>query len=287
VTTRLTLANTALVVDSTCDPPDDYLERNGVFMVPLTVHFGDETYRDHVDLSFDEFKAKLLAAAVLPTTSQPTAAEFKKVYAEIAHRYEHVFSLHISHKMSGTYAAAEAAATEFANVEAIDTRVVSTTITMLVARLRARLEAGIGLDEARAYIAAFGLNSHTIIHAGTLEYLRRGGRIGAAASVIGGLLGIHPVIQVANGEISPYAKARGPQRAQAAMVDYLSAHSTADDKLFVCLIDAMSDLGALDSLRADILAARPNARILMTGRTGAVVGTHIGPGTSAFGMIVE
>ena len=98
---RLTLANTAIVVDSTCDPPDGYLDRDGLFMVPLTVHFGDEIYRDHVDLSFDEFKEKLTSASILPTTSQPTIAEFTRL-RPLAAEYEHVFSLHISGKMSGT-----------------------------------------------------------------------------------------------------------------------------------------------------------------------------------------
>jgi DegV family protein with EDD domain len=284
---RLTLANTAIVVDSTCDPPEGYLEQDGLFMVPLTVHFGDEIYRDHIDLTFDEFKEKLLAATVLPTTSQPTIAQFKSRYAAVAGEYEHIFSLHISGKMSGTVGAAEAAAAEFDNVEVIDTQLVSTPIAMLVERLRARLTGGLDRPAARAYIDSYCQNCHTIVHAGTLEYLRRGGRIGAAASVIGGLLGIHPVIQVANGEMSPYTKARGPQRAQAAMIDYLCEHSSAQDDLYVCLVDAMCEPGVLDSLRADVLTARPAAQIVMTGRTGAVVGTHIGPGTSAFGMIVE
>jgi fatty acid-binding protein DegV len=105
--------------------------------------------------------------------------------------------------------------------------------------------------------------------------------------VIGGLLSIHPVIQVANGEMSPYTKARGPQRAQAAMIEFLVKHSSPSDRLFIALIDAMSRPGALESLASDILAARPNAEIVMTGRTGAVVGTHIGPDTSAFAMIAE
>lgn len=283
----LTLANTAIVVDSTCDPPDGYLEQAGLFMVPLTVHFGDETYRDHIDLSFDEFKTKLLAATTLPTTSQPTVAQFKRCYLDVAARHEHVFSLHISAKMSGTVDAAAAAAADFTNVEVVDTRLVSTTISLLVDRLRARLATGISHEDARAYIDFFCSTSHTIVHAGTLEYLRRGGRIGAAASVIGGLLSIHPVIQVANGEMSPYTKARGPQRAQAAMIEFLVKHSSPSDRLFIALIDAMSRPGALESLASDILSARPNAEIVMTGRTGAVVGTHIGPDTSAFAMIAE
>jgi len=283
----LRLANTAIVADSTCDPPDGYMDQDGLFMVPLTVSFGDKTYRDHVDLTLDEFRAKLVAATELPTTSQPTIAQFRERYAQVAPRYEHVFSLHISSKMSGTFAAAEAAAADFANIEVIDTRIVCTTVSLLMDRLRARLADGISREDARAYIDYFSANSHTVVHAGTLEYLRRGGRIGAAASVVGGLLGIHPVILIANGEVSPYTKGRGARRAQAAMIDYMCEHSTAGDKLFICLIDAMSDPGVLDSLATDIVAARPNARIVMTGHAGAVVGTHIGPSASAFGMIVE
>ena len=283
----LTLANTAIVVDSTCDPSDGYMDQDGLCMVPLTVHFGDETYLDHVDLSLDEFLAKLVAVTELPTTSRPTIAQFKDCYAQVAPRYEHVLSLHISSKMSGTVAAAETAAADFANIEVVDTRAVCTTITVLVDRLRTRLADGISHADARAYIDYFSANSRTIVHAPTLEYLRRGGRIGAAASVVGGLLGIHPVIQITDGEISPYVKARGARRAQAAMIDYMCEHSTADDELFIGLIDAQAGPGVLESLAAGIVAARPKARILMTGRVGAVVGTHIGPGASAFGMIVE
>ena len=80
--TRLTLENTAIVVDSTCDPPPGYFDQAGSPMVPLKVHFGDETYRDGVDLSPPEFFAKLASSPVLPTTSQPTAGEFPAAYAE-------------------------------------------------------------------------------------------------------------------------------------------------------------------------------------------------------------
>ena len=97
--TSLTLRNTAIVVDSTCDPPPGFFEQEGIFLVPLTVHFGDETYRDQVDLTHDEFFAKLEASAVLPTTSQPTIAEFQRCYAEATATYEHVLSLHLSRKL--------------------------------------------------------------------------------------------------------------------------------------------------------------------------------------------
>ena len=148
---------------------------------------------------------------------------------------------------------------------------------------------GVRVDhaEARASVDQYCANSHTLIHAGTLEYLRRGGRIGAATSVVGGLLGIHPVIQVANGEIAPYAKARGFHKARAAMLEFLESHSTPQDQLYVGLLDAKAGPGVLESLSEQIMGLRPNAQILMTGQVGAVVGTHIGPGTNAYCMIVE
>ena len=89
----LTLDNTALVLDSTADPCEGYFDRPGIFMVPLKVHFGDETYRDGVDMDYKEFFAKLEASEVLPTTSQPTVGEFTAAYTQAREKYEHVFSL--------------------------------------------------------------------------------------------------------------------------------------------------------------------------------------------------
>ena len=97
----LTLDNTAIVLDSTCDAPEGFLDRPGLFMVPLKVHFGDQMYRDGVDMTSQEFFARLEQADVLPTTSQPTAGEFVATYEEARRQYEHVFSLHISGEMSG------------------------------------------------------------------------------------------------------------------------------------------------------------------------------------------
>ena len=106
----------------------------GLYMVPLKVHFGDQMFRDGVDMTYKEFFAKLQASDVLPTTSQPTAGEFVAVYEEALEHYEHVFSLHISGEMSGTVRAAEQAAEQFDNVYVYDLRTVT---TRAVARRRA------------------------------------------------------------------------------------------------------------------------------------------------------
>ena len=108
MTDPLTLDNTAIVLDSTCDAAGGFFDRPGLYIVPLKVHFGDETYRDGVDMTHEEFFAKLEASEVLPTTSQPTVGEFTAVYEEATQTYDHVFSLHISGEMSGTVRAAAA-----------------------------------------------------------------------------------------------------------------------------------------------------------------------------------
>jgi DegV family protein with EDD domain len=284
--TLLTLENTAIVSDSTCDPPAGYFDRHGLVMVPLTVNFGDETYRDGFDLSPPEFFAKLATSPVLPTTSQPTIAEFTTVYDELTREYEHVFAFHISSRMSGTYQASATAAQPYPQVEVYDTRTVSGTITLLIERFRTRLEAGIDIDEARAYVDHFARNSCMVFQTPTLEYLRRGGRIGRAQSMIGDVFGIRPLITVIEGELGAYAKVRGERRALETMAKALCERSAPDDpvKLITWSADADDKLPALEEV---LLAARPHAEVVVHGRVGAVVGTHGGPGMFAFAMIVE
>jgi DegV family protein with EDD domain len=286
MTDLLTLDNTAIVLDSTCDPPAGFFDRPGLFMVPLKVHFGDETFRDGVDMTYQEFFARLEASEVLPTTSQPTAGEFLAAYEVARQTYAHVFSLHISGVMSGTVRSAEQAAEQIDGVEVHDMRTVSSALSLAAERLRARLERGCTLDEARAYIRHFTDHSNLLVHAATLEYLRRGGRIGPAASFIGGVFDIKPLIRTADGTLQGYAKVRGLKKAMAAMQRFVEENSEPDDELYFCLIDAVNEEEP-PLIREMIERVRPNAHYVFLGHCGAVVGTHIGPGTAAFAMIVE
>ncbi len=283
---RLTLENTAIVLDSTCDAPDGWLDQAGLYMVPLKVHFGDQMFRDGVDMSSQEFFAKLEQADVLPTTSQPTAGEFVAAYEEARRQYEHVFSLHISGEMSGTVRAAEQAAQQFDHVYVYDMRTVTTALSMCAERLRVRLAAGCTLDDAHAYVRHFRDRSQLLVHAATLEYLRRGGRIGRAASLVGGVFDIKPLIAAVDGTLTGYAKVRGSKKALAAMQRFVEEHSRPEDELYFCLIDAVNDEEP-PLIREMIERVRPNAHFTFLGHVGAVVGTHIGPGTAAFAMIVE
>ncbi len=283
---ELTLENTAIVLDSTCDAPAGFFDRPGLFLVPLTVHFGDESFRDATDLTHEQFFAKLEASDVLPTTSQPTVADFTAVYEQARGEYEHVFSLHLSRKMSGTYGAASKAAEAFDNVYVYDTKTVAGAMSMCAERLRARLEPGCSLEDAKAYIDYFIEHSRLLIHAATLEYLRRGGRIGRAASFVGGVFDIKPLLHVADGEVVGYAKVRGQKKAFAAMERFIDENSKPDDTVYYVLIDALNDEepAMIDEL---VRRLRPRAQCVFSTHVGAVVGTHIGPGSAAFAMIVE
>ena len=282
----LTLDNTAIVLDSTCDPPDGYFDQPGLYLVPLKVHFGDQMFRDGVDMTHKQFFARLKESDILPTTSQPTAGEFTAAYEEAKKHYEYVFSLHISGDMSGTVRAAEQAAGQFDNVFVYDMRTVTTSLSLGAERLRARLEKGCTLDEARAYVEKFRDESHVIIHAATLEYLRRGGRIGLAASFVGGVFDIKPLIHVVDGTMTGYAKVRGQKKAFAGIQRYVEERSKLDDELWFVTIDADNEVEP-QQIRELVESIRPNAHFVFQGHVAAVVGTHIGPGRAAFAMIVE
>jgi DegV family protein with EDD domain len=282
----LTLDNTAIVLDSTCDAPAGFFDRPGLYMVPLKVHFGDQTYRDGVDMTREEFFARLEASEVLPTTSQPTAGEFLTAYREAREAYDNVFSLHISGEMSGTVRSAEQAAADIDGVEVYDLRTVSATLCLCAERLRARLEGGCTRDEARSYITYFSEHSNLLVHAATLEYLRRGGRIGRAASLVGGVFDIKPLIRSVDGTLAAYAKVRGLKKAMAAMERFVEENTKLEDELYFVTLDALNDEEP-PLIREMIERLRPDSHFVLHGRVGAVVGTHIGPGTAAFAMIAE
>ena len=286
MSTQLNLDNTAFVLDSTSDPSDGFFDRPGLYMVPLKVHFGDETFRDGVDMTYEEFFAKLEASDVLPTTSQPTAGEFTAAYEEARSTYEHVFSLHISGEMSGTVRAARQAAEAFDNVYVYDLRTVTSALSLGGERLRAHVEQGCSLDEAKAYVEHFIAHSNLLIHAATLEYLRRGGRIGRAASFVGGVFDIKPLIIAEEGTLTGYAKVRGTKKALAGIQRFVEERSNPDDELYFCTIDAIN-YEEPQLIREMVERIRPNSHFVLHGHVAAVVGTHIGPGTSAFAMIAE
>src|SRR6476619_7288735 len=213
---NLTSENTAIVLDSTSDYPDAPARFPNMRFVPLYVRFGDETYRDYVELGPAEFYEKLRLSPVTPSTAQPTPQDFVNAYDELA-AYERVYSLHVSAKVSGTFQSAELAAQEVGGdrVRVIDTMSASLAIAMLSHAIQRRLARGTTDDEIAALIDRFHAHSDVLFTVETLEYLQRGGRIGKAQALAGSLLNLRPVLSVEDGEVIAAARVRGKQKALA------------------------------------------------------------------------
>ena len=278
---QLTAQNTAIVLDSTADFPEAAERFPSWRMVPLYVLFGDESYRDYVELSPEEFYARLRAAEQLPTTSQPTPGDFLKAYEELA-QYDRIYSLHISSALSGTYQSATTAAAELGGdkVRTVDSETASAAITMLGLAIQRRLEQGTTDEEVDWLIVRFKERAGMLFTVDTLEFLRRGGRLGRASAWAGQLLQVKPILTIKR-EVIPVKRVRGNQKAMQAFVSEFT--STTEDeptlKVGIAHADAPERAGQLQKM---VRGERPQAEIEVITTLGAVLGTHAGPGTVGF-----
>jgi DegV family protein with EDD domain len=279
---NLTTENTAVVLDSTSDYPDAASRFPNMRVVPLYVRFGDETYRDYVELGPEEFFLKLREASVLPATAQPTPQDFLAAYESLA-GYERIYSLHVSSKVSGTFQSAELAAAELPGdrVRVVDTRSVSLGIAMLAHAVQRRLARGATDVELAALVERFQRESSVVFTLETLEYLQRGGRIGRAAALAGSLLHVRPILAIEDGEVVAVARVRGRQKALAEFERRFLGTTSDETALRVAIAhaDAPEWVGTLSEL---VWRVRPKAEIEFTSTLGAVVATHAGPGTVGF-----
>ena len=276
-----TSQNTAIVVDSTADFPEAPQRFPNWRVVPLYVRFGIESFKDYVDLSPSEFYARLRTADELPTTSQPTPADFLATYRELA-EYERVYSLHISADLSGTFNSATTAANELGGdkVRTVDTGTASAAIAMLGLAIQRRLERGTTEEELAALIERYRNDAGLIFTVDTLEFLRRGGRIGRARAWAGELLHVKPILTIKR-EVIPLKRVRGNQKAMRVFIDEFTSHSRDEPSVRVGIAHADAPDRARQ-LEKMVRGERPNAQIEVVTTLGAVVGTHAGPGTVGF-----
>lgn len=280
---RLDRDNTAIVVDSTADFPDAPERFPNVRVVPLYVRFGDESMRDYVDIQPDEFYARLATAPALPTTSQPTPADFLAAYEELLPHYERILSLQISSTLSGTFSSARVAAGELGagRVRVIDTRTVSASLALLALAVQRRLERGTTDEEVDALVARYGREHRLLFTVSTLDYLAKGGRIGRAAALAGNLLNVKPILTIRDGEVVPLKRVRGNANAFAEFRSRFVETSVDSARLKVGIAHAAAP-DRLHALGELVAHERPHAQVEIATTLGAVVGTHAGPGTVGF-----
>ena len=275
-----------IVVDSTADIPSDRARELGIEVVPLTVMFGDQSFRDGVDLDGPSFYQKLSNSPVMPTTSTPPPALFEETYRRlIANGATGILSMHISAKLSGTFSAARqgaemVTADTHMPIEVVDSDTVSGGFGLPAEMVARESRNGADLAVLRARAESLCSRVHVIAVLDTLEFLQRGGRIGRAQAMLGTLLNVKPLIEVRAGQVLPLEKVRTRGKA----LDRMGQ-----------IVSGLGDLEALaivasDSAVADQITAvaegfwhGPIERFAL----GPVVGTHAGPGAGGIVAITR
>ncbi|MFL6195100.1 MAG: DegV family protein [Thermoanaerobaculia bacterium] len=275
-----------IVTDSTSDLPQDVAAAHGILVVPLTVAFGTEVYRDRVDLQPGQFYGLLGKKKAHPASSPPPGEEFASRYGEsLAHGHD-VVSVHLSARLSKTLEnAGTGAATALSGnprngggptVAVVDSGQVSLGLGLLAlfaARMAARNETAVDI---RRRLLAMAPRIHTLFLVDTLEYLARGGRIGRAQALVGGLLGIKPILGMVDGEVAPVDRVRGGRAAQPRMMEILKARIDPKRPVIAGVSHGNAPVWA-DRLERMVRDTFPVTELIQA-EVGPVVGTHAGPG---------
>ena len=273
-----------VVTDSTASLPPDVAEARGIRVVPLQVVIGARVIDEGPDGATPDVVAEALREFVPVSTSRPAPALFAEVYRELAAAgADEVVSIHLSGEMSGTVESAQLAALEAdVRVHVVDSTQVGIATGFAALTACDVLDAGGTAQEASAAALARGQAATSLFYVDTLEYLRRGGRIGAAAAILGSALSVKPLLEIADGKVAPRERVRTASRALARLVE-LAVEAAGDRTVDVCVshlanADRAEELAAI---LAERLAEGLEGREVMCGELGAVLGAHVGPGMVA------
>ncbi len=273
-----------IVTDSTADIPLERAQALGIIVVPLTVFFGDEAYLDGVELDNPDFYRKLQASKVSPRTSQPPPDSFQEAFTRLVKEgADAILSVHLSAKLSGTYQSActgrDSLPEELKKIpiDIVDSQTVSLGMSAAIMRAAEEARQGLGLEEIKAHLLDQISRSHILFALDTLEYLKRGGRIGAASALLGGMLSFKPILSLKDGQVVAVERPRTRSKA------------------FERIAQLVGGMGALEEViivESDDEVGQQLARVLRTTyqgaissyKLGAVIGTYTGPNTA--GVVV-
>lgn len=279
------MKNHRIVTDSTADLSEEQVKLYGIKVVPINVSFGSKNYADGVDLDANQFYEKLTTESELPKTSQPSPEVFRQVYNEIAGKNDTIFSIHISGKLSGTLNSAEVAAKMVeAKVVTIDTKTASQGIGLSVLVAAEAACRDMPENDILSITNKSVQQTFSVFAVDTLEYLQRNGRIGKAASLIGSLLQIRPILYAdPDGMVAPYDKVRGRSQIIPSLVAAALKNVSPDQPVNLSVVHSWNDEGANDLLAE--LKKHYNLVNLHVGMVGPAIGAHIGPG--AVGLMIQ
>ncbi|MEX2501281.1 MAG: DegV family protein [Trueperaceae bacterium] len=271
----------AVITDSTCDLTEAELHELKVRRVPLYVHFQGDTHKDWIEITPDQLIRGIQDGAALPTTSQPTPEDFAAAYRDaVADGADRILVVTISAELSGTYQSATLAAKDApVPVDVFDSRNASLGAAFLVRRAVAMRDADADPTDILAALERLRERAFLIFTVGTLEFLQKGGRIGRASAMLGGLLNIKPLLTLENGAVAPAGKARGAKKAIREIVSRVAAYRKEhpDGELVLSFLHIQAEEGAA-RLKEAITDEGIAFRDAGLHQLGAVIGVHVGPG---------
>jgi DegV family protein with EDD domain len=265
-----------VVTDSVADIPAQIVQELGITIIPVLVRFGEETYRDGIDMTTDQFYERLVKSEVMPTTSVPSLDMFARTYARLAEETDEILVIMLSSKLSGLYNAALQSThllESNCRIEVVDSRQAVMAQGFVVIKAARAAREGDTLDEIRETVRQNLPRVEMRAAFDTLEFLKRGGRIGRAQAFMGSVLKINPVITLKDGVVEPAGRARSRSKAIDLLCEFAAGYSH---------IEELAVEGAACPEDVDLLVERlsvifPRERILRS-RTTPVIGAHTGPG---------
>ena len=274
-----------IVTDSASDLPPELAERWGITVVPCYVMMDDVSYRDGVDIQADDFYVRLTSSPRLPTTAQPSMADFRSIYEDLAGQGHSVLSVHISGKLSGTMNSAEqakAALGDAADIRIMDSQLASIPLGLNVITAARLAGEGKSVDEIADELNRDLSRTNCFFLLDTLELLQKGGRIGKAQAFLGSILSVKPILGIHDGEVAPLERPRNLQRGIRRLAELARAEGPVKSMAVIYSTDrAMAD--QLQGNLSDLLPASDT----VTARFGSALGTYCGPNAVGVALVSQ
>jgi DegV family protein with EDD domain len=271
-----------IVTDSTADLPVALVKELGITVVTEYLRFGDQVYRDQIDITEDDFYQRLLNGPIHPKTAQPNPQDFANVYSNLSREADSIISIHLSSKLSGTYSSAvqgKSMINTKCQIELIDSQTVSIALGLVVIQAAKMAKSGMGLKQITDELGRIIPNVHMLILFDTLKFLAKGGRIGKGKALLGSLLNVKPMLTVKDGELVPSGQVRTRSKGTELLLNFVRnapdiqdlavLYSTTPDEARV-LVERLSSIWTKD-------------RIILA-RLGSALGVHGGPGVLAIAL---
>ncbi len=276
------MARPIIVTDSTAGLLPTECEELGIHVVPLYIRFGDQIFREGVDISSEQMFTRMRRSSAGPVTSPPTVEDFRQVYRTVARKTDQILSIHLSSKLSQTFAFAQAAAETLlgrTRIHVVDSQTTSAGLAVLARETAKAAAGGMTLDDLIPYVRGLIPRIYLVFFVDTLDYLERGGRIGKAEALLGSMLNVKPLLILEDGEIQPLEKVRTRAKAIEKLAEFV-AEFTKIKELWILQEQENEETEQLREMLREYFPGIATPVVPY----GPVLASHVGPG--AMGVVV-